>query len=270
MPSIHMMQMAAAGAGSLDADYITYAAAMTTPPSAAWKTAINQLFVDLKAALNVAALSSAWDAAWFLAAETEQAALLNMVKRSHDATNSGTTFTASRGFAGDGATTYINTNYNPATQAVNVAQNSTSLGVYTRTEGLTNRVDFGSINAATTQRLFIAARLTGTSAQYPIHQGTTSSGTVANNLGLTAGNRSGASAAQLYKNGSSVATNTVASTGVTSRNLYICARNNADTPDSFSTNQIAFAFIGRSMTGTEHGNVYTAIQAAMTAIGANV
>lgn len=271
MNPIWLAATRAASGVALDPDYAIYEAAMTTPPSGAWQTAVNQLFVAVKAALGVTSLSDAWDIAYFLAAETSQASRLNMVKRSHDCTAAAApTFTASRGVTGNGTTQFLDTNYNPATQGVRYVLNSASIGVYSRTSSSSSAIrEFGAIGGPS--MVSMGCRNTTGNMATGVNRNGEMVAAVTNSLGLFASSRVSADDTHAYRNGSLAGSELGAgATSVPSRNMYICAWNNAGTAGAFSARQIAFIFAGRSMTSGEHAAVYTAVQAAMTAIGANV
>lgn len=268
-PMIHGI-LAGGGGVELDADYAIYEAAMTTPPGGTWQTAVNQLFIDLKAALGVSALSDAWDVAYFLAAETEQASRLNMVKRSHDCTaTAAPQFTFRLGVNGNGTSQFLNTNYNANTQGVRYTLDSASFGIYSRTALSSSAfVDMGWISGA--QVCYMQTRNVGGSMAVAINRNGQTTGAVTNSQGLFVCNRSGSTDAQGYRNGTQVATDASGSTSIANNNMYICAWNNAGAAGAFTTRQYTFAFAGRSMNSTEQADVYTAVQAAMVAIGASV
>lgn len=107
-----------------DSDTDALVARMVSAPSYARKVEIDQLL----RALKQAGVWSRLDGLWILAAHTSQAALLNWVQ-SNNLTNGGVTFTADRGYAGNGA--------NSLSGAITATQtqDDTACGVYTRAAG---------------------------------------------------------------------------------------------------------------------------------------
>lgn len=111
-----------------DPDAAAYFAAMSVQPDDARKSLINDLIVGLKA-------DGVWSKTRLLylrALGTQQAALLNAkTPGTNDCTIVGTvTFTADRGFRGDGSTGYLNTGFNPTTASPVIGQNSLALYSY--------------------------------------------------------------------------------------------------------------------------------------------
>lgn len=260
-----------AGCG-LDSEYCAYETAMAVAPSDTWRNAASQLFVDLRTALGVASLANALDFAYILAAETEQAALLNMVKREHDATNvNAVAFEASRGLTGNGTTSYLNTNYNPGTQGINYLLNDVCVGIYSRTDIAVSRSDMGcATNTSNATRLQL--RLLGSETFRGGVNGAIGAleVAVASSLSLFTMTRIEEDHSQAYQAGVSIGEEFTNATSVPSFNLFICGHNNAGALQSPTTRQYAFAFAGRGMNATEQANFYLAVQDFMTAIGADV
>jgi len=127
----------------LDPDLQTYLDALSTPLSSDQQTKLSTLITDVKDGLNINNLSDFFDTFYMLANETEDAALKNMVKRSHDgiAYNS-PVFTQYEGFKGDGSNAYLKMDYNPSTDAVNYTQNESSYGLLTLSGGI-NPASYG-------------------------------------------------------------------------------------------------------------------------------
>lgn len=270
-PNLHRgSQFKRHGGVALDSDYLTYEGAMSTPPSATWQTAVNQMILDIKTALSITSLSDAFDAMWFLAAETEQASRLNMVKRAHDCTaTAAPTFVASRGITSNGSTQFLHTNFVPSTQGVRHTLDSASIGVYSRTDNQSES-DIGA-HLAATYITHIRTRTGVNNTEVAINSTAANNATSTNpSQGLFVANRSASNAVQVYKNGASVGTNARASATLPAIAIYLCCRNNNGVAAGFSTRQLSLAFIGGSMNATQQANFYTAVQTCMTTIGANV
>jgi hypothetical protein len=130
-----MLTLLGAGQGqnsSFDADYqavLNYATTQGyTLPSASQQIIQNQLVIDLKSA-------GVWNKldtfANFATDGSLDFALIDWKRLSlYTAVNS-PTFTINEGFTGDGTSSYIDTNFNPATSGVNYTQNNASRYIYT-------------------------------------------------------------------------------------------------------------------------------------------
>lgn len=261
------------GDDALDAEYLIYEAAMSVQPSSTWRTAASQLFVSLRTALGETSLGDALDIMYILAAETEQAALLNTVNPgTHNATNvNSVAFEASRGMTGNGSSSYLDTNYNPSTQGVNFITNSASMGVYSRTNSIeASGVDMGIHAGFMQPSTRIYSRVTSTQGNIGINDSSSTSfnGSV-NSLSLFVLNRASSSDRRLYQAGSELVSLPATSASIPSFTMTIGALHGSSF-SSFSQRQYAFAFMGRSMDATEQSDFYDAIQTFMTAIGAEV
>lgn len=254
--------------GGLDPEYLAYETAMSVPPSTEWQTAANQLFVDLKAALGVVNLTDALDFAYILAAETAQAALLNMVNpETYNATNvNAMAFEASRGFTGASGK-YLNTNYNPAVNGVNYTDSSACIGIYSRIDASINGYDIGVSDGV--NQSYIQSRVSGNFGG-ALNDGVGLSFAVASSLSLITLDRPTNNLLNVYQAGGLIGFDNIALATIPSQMIYIGVLNNNGSPFFYSTRQFSFSFSGRSMDATEQANLYTTVQAFMTAIGADV
>ena len=124
--------VATMGAGvSYDAAATALFARFTTPPTSARKAVINTLIVALKDA----GVWSKLDALYLFAAADSQAARQNWVQDLYNATAvSSPTFTADRGYNGDGSASYVDSGFNPTTAVTpKFVQNSAYFGLWSRT-----------------------------------------------------------------------------------------------------------------------------------------
>jgi hypothetical protein len=174
------------------------------------------------------------------------------------------------GVTGDGATNYINTNWNPSTNGVAYTLNSAFYGVYSRTQGALGANaasvwDGTNINTLNTR--FTDDRFYGR-----INQSAGTSFSVANTdgRGLFVVKRTASNAVALFKNGSSIATASDVSTARPVGDLYLCSRNNSGTADSFWAGNAAAIFAGGALSTANELIYYNLIQAYMTARGINV
>jgi hypothetical protein len=121
------------GGVSFDPDYqavLNYATSQSyTLPSASQQILQNQLVLDLKAG----GIWSKLDTFGVFATDgSSDFALIDWKRLSQYTAVNSPTFTANQGFQGDGTSSYINTNFNPATQGVNFANNSASISLYVK------------------------------------------------------------------------------------------------------------------------------------------
>ena len=173
------------------------------------------------------------------------------------------TFTASQGYNGNGTNSYLNTNYNPTTNGVKYTLDSASLYVYSRTNLNAFKIDIGHCNATSYSTLDI--RDAGSFYRSINQVGFISAVGVANSLGLFSGVRVGTLDVRSYKNGTSISTDTTASSTLINNNIYVLALNNNGPTSFYSPRQLSLSAIGSGV--VNQANFYTAVQALGTSIG---
>jgi hypothetical protein len=116
----------------------TYISGLSTPLSAGQKIVTNTLIGNLNLGLGISTLIQGFDLIYYLAQETSESALRNLVRRSFDSTlvNS-PSFDPLNGFTGSSGK-YIRTNYKPVTNGTNYSQNNVAIGFYSKTGSTTN------------------------------------------------------------------------------------------------------------------------------------
>ncbi|MER8602802.1 hypothetical protein NKH48_03270 [Mesorhizobium sp. M1233] len=242
-------------------------ARFTTPPTSARKTAINNLIVSLKAAGVWAKL----DAFYVLAAADAQAARLNW--KPAPAFNlsvvGSPTFTADRGYAGNGTTAYLDTGFDPAVAAGNYSQNSAHLAVWNNTSRVQNStVALGVRNNAQTE---FAALLPFTGTTTLARLNSAVGGTPANNassLGHFIANRSASNAVQIYKDGAAIGSNASASVSLLGGSIFIGGENRVGVGLlSGSTDQFGSDSIGGSLSAGEVAAYRAALLTYMQSVG---
>jgi len=249
------------GFGAQRATFCTEAQAliarMTTEPTYYRKVLINRLIVDLKDA----AIWSELDALYLFAAHASQAALLNWKSTSHTATTSAT-FTADRGFLGDGATTYIDTNC----QGPSVADSDHAFGVWLNVDGADAGHGIGGDDTS------YAIRPNGLGSGFYSYSGGAAeqSVVVANGLGFSAVTRTAAGSYTMQKDGAQTS-KTAAVGGTTSAvDWFVLAANDGGgSPTGFSASRAAAAFIGSGLTTGQLSTMYSALSAYLAAVGGN-
>jgi len=264
--------MLAAGRRAFDPAAIALFAAMTTQPDAARKKLISDTIVALKAA----GVWSLLDVLYVMAAHDEQASRLNWKSPGNFtlATAGTITFEADRGWTGNGTNGYLNTNWTPATHAVNYTQNSASMGVYLRnhsgttTRGLMGARNTSDSNTPRTSILFsttsLVARLNVASA--------TGQATATPAARLIVARRSSSTAQQIYIAAVEAGTGSTASDAVPQFPMYISALNNgADAVSFFDNRQYAYARAGAALSTAQMTAEYAILQNGyLAAVGAAI
>lgn len=240
-------------------------ARFTTPPTLLRKTQINTLIGSLISA-------GVWgklDGLYLMAAADSQAARLNWVQNAYNLipVNS-PAFTADRGYAGDGSTSYLNTNFVPATAGGHYAQDSAHLLVVDRTARAANNfAQLGCIDAVSSH---IRTRLTGDFFLGNVNEATNAVITNTNSDGRFITNRVDASTVRLYRNGSLLGTASVASNGLNTHSFFICGVSSASgTLFLPSSDQLSCAGFGASLSPSEAAAYDAALSTYLSAVGAN-
>jgi len=257
--------------GYKNAETTLYLAGQTVSGSQA--TRIDNFITMLKDSLGITALSSKFDVMYLLANESATLGLRNLVKRSHDATAvNSPTFIQWEGFAGNGTTSYINTNYNPFTEGVVFTQNSASLSIYRRTMNSVSTSLIGATQAGVAASI-IYNHTPITTTYYNLNTTTDinylSSPTAPSMLTTS---RTGASSVAFYTNSTLlVSSSSNNSTGIPNGNIFISAENLIGTgARRFSTAQLSFAMMGMGLTSTEVGKLTNCVEWYMDALNKGV
>lgn len=245
-----------------------YVASLAIPISITQVSRIDKFVKMLKDSLQISSLSSKFDGMYLLANETSEAGLKNLVKRQHDATAvNSPTFTQWEGFTGDMTSSYLNTNYNPATQKVAYSLNSASLGVYSRTDNnSTPSVDLGVDGWAD-----IDIR---SNNLYVIRINTTGNTTFANtnSVGFFVSSRTANNLTTAFKNGVQIGSSSLTSFDIPNGTMYLgCVHIIAtDVPAYFTARQYAYAFIGAGLTASEVSKLTNCIEWYMDSVNRGV
>jgi hypothetical protein len=232
------------------------------------------LISDTIRRLKAADIWSRLDVLWMLAAHDAQAARLNWKNPASfalTAVNS-PTFTADRGYAGDGTTSYLDTSFVIGTHAVQYTRDSASLGAYLNAGtdtaagvaygGVIDGVGTGAFGQPITATNKLRGRVNAAGS------GETPS-TVLTRLGLSVLDRAISTDMVGYRNGASLGSVASASVPVpVTLSCWWCGVNNGLTLASPLDNRIAMGFYGASLTATQHTALYNIINAHLRAIGA--
>lgn len=262
------------GHGTTDAPQTTAFLARTSglngTETAAYKALINGLVSD--------GIFSLLDALYIFATNTTATANLNLCGTNSTITSTAApSFAADIGYTGNGTTQFLNTNFNPATQGVNVTANSNSMGVYLTNSRAANgsQTDMGCENAAGTIFSYLNALSdsTGINGEMNAFNFPPSFSTAATPAGFSVLTRT-ATTLSAYKNNSATALSPSpeadAALALPSANYYLLAFNNAGVANSFAPDTMTSAFCGAGLTGAQFLLLSNRINAYMTALGINV
>lgn len=243
---------------SLDSSTTALVARMTVDPGCPRKVVINNLIVSLK----TAGVWTKLDVLYLFAAHDSQAALLNWVSTSYDATNNSSSFTVDRGFTGNDGNQYIDTNFNiSSASGRKYLQNDAHLSAWSRNNGTQTN---GIIGGSTSNQRIVPNSDLG-KQYYTINaaSGSTVFTGLSGDGGQILANRPSSSSISLYLYGTLKDTASRTSTAPSNTNIWFNRSNRG-----YSSYQVSSGSIGGSLTSTEISDFNTALQTYMTAVGA--
>lgn len=253
-------------------EYDAILAAMTNQPSEAVAEAQNTLVEALIAGGYWARMDQLLVFATYTNADSE--ALINWIS---PGTNNATlinlaagAFAQYDGITGDGVDGWINTNFNPSTDATNFTQNSASFAIYLGNSGLTETFVTAGCYATNRIQLTVRSADEGTELEVACNNGgdDTYSGTNTNSSGLFVVSRTSSSALSAYRNGALIGTNS-SSTSTARPNENIGLLTFAGVEAGFSTNLIRFSYIMDSTANaTEADAIYDIFMTYLNTIDA--
>lgn len=251
----------AATEAAVDADYqavLDRASSLGyTAPSASQQTLQNTLVTDLKTA-------GVWDKldlfyVFATDGDSDYATLNWKAPSSHQATKvNSPTFTANSGFAGDGSSSYLDTNYNPATSGTNYTLNDASISIWSNDFVLNNFI------TGVTSSGFNVVRMSSTSANQRINMGSNGVFTPRVNFSdsskkLRQINRTSSTNATAFIDTTST-THTGNSTEIHSENQLILK-----SASFYSSTEVAFFGMGASLV-SENADFYSALNTYKSAL----
>ncbi len=218
-----------------------------------------------------------------LTAENEASALVDWKALKTMTAPVAPTFTADRGYAFNGSTQYLNTQFVPSTDCVAATGTSFMMGVYERTDFSTGTARaMGAQNTTTRTALIIPRNSTNFQASLNAANAVFGTG-VTDSRGLSVaaativvdgggpGVNTGTGAG--YKNGVAAATPSLTTPGSALVNtaLFMGAYNNAGSPAALRASTLGYGLFGRNgWTATQHASFYNVMQRYMTRLGAAV
>ena len=174
------------------------------------------------------------------------------------------------------SSTYADTFFNPATA---YTAGTYSCGIYIRNNPSSSnnyRIDMGCADQVGGQEngRFYAHLNSGDGNSYFDFnsRATVSNSTYGSAAAFHAISRDSSTSLKVYNNGSQKAENTNSQAWpIPSRTVWIGANNNSEGgQENYSNREVALAFLGSAMTGSEMSAFYTAVQAFQTALSRNV
>ncbi len=175
-------------------------------------------------------------------------------------------FTVYRGWTGNGVNGYLDTHYNPNTDAINYALNNASFGVYVRTNINEDGIDIG-VQVVGHSR-FYTRYLNNHYAV--VNSVGTPPGANLDSRGFNIANRTLVNQWYSYRNKIIIINDNSVSTAIPTNVFYILANNNNGVANLWSTKQIAAAFAGGGMTQVNVNNFTDRLETFMDSIGAGV
>ena len=269
MPMMGGSGIVRAPESSLSAEASQFLARLPNAPDSTHETA----YIALIDGLVADSVWSKLDALYILAAETAGNAAVNLKSSSYGLSLVSTpTFTADQGYVGSAGSGQALDTQLVLTSASQYSPNSGHVGIYNRSNRAANSGFTFGVLGANVRYLNAKLRNAVDNLEYDIN--TTAFPTVsnANSHGMFVVSRTGASALEVYRNGSSLGTDTDAAAGVpTTYSVYILTLNNQGTPHSNSVaDQIAAFSVGAGLNGSEAATLSSRINTYMAALGTNV
>jgi hypothetical protein len=173
------------------------------------------------------------------------------------------TFTPSQGFTGNGSTSYLDSNFNPATNGIKYTQNNASFFVYERIYFQNYYIDIGNGNYP--QANYIIPKLNLNGCYFACNAiGSNQASPVTDSKGLTICYRPNSTNYYLNKNGV-IGSNQLAASLINNTNFYMLCCNDFGTPTVFSPGQISISGMGSA--NYNFTNFYNAVQTLGTSIG---
>lgn len=249
-------------ASSYDIDAASYFAAMTVQPDATRKGLLNDLVVGLKADGVWAQL----DWLLLLAAHNAQAGRVNVVVPSKVAAAiNSPSFTADRGYTGDGASAYISYGESYGGSGKQYVRDNATLGVWVVSSATAALGQMGGQGSSglllTTASTSIGWRVNQTTA---FNISTAAIVTRPTRSGHVTASRSGASLSTGYINGMFVADSSTTSSALSGATATVLLQNATYSPD-----RAIAAYSGASLTTAQAAALHNRLSTFLTAIGAN-
>lgn len=265
-----------AGAPAFDPAATAFFAAVVSAGgsvSAGRKTLYNNFYLSLRA---ISPTLSMWDRLWILAAENQQAMLIDLIGLQTATLVNAPTVTVDRGVTSNGSTSYVNTNYNPVANGVSYTRDAAHISYYMNVWDGVNIGKSGAFSPSSSPRLdswIIGPTTTPAGAMEALVNVSGDPAALGTGFttGLYLGDRTNSTTVLNEHSGTLVGTNTpAASFALANLQFYICAVNDDNSAVSFDTSRYAMFSCGGTLGSAAAGaNFATAVTTFLTAIGAN-
>lgn len=266
IPFLNVQQNGNSG-GGYDPSAQLYFDKLIVQPSSSFKNAINNFVIQLKADGN-------WlfDRLWIHATEYRQHARVSLVNPSSteitEVNSPG--WLAGKGYFGDGASAYLNSNYKLGTDGINVTNNSLAHYAY-----IYNTVDAAEASSicgvyqtggAGTDTIIQPYYTGGSFFGSANNLGVENSAAIASARGLSAAVRTDSMLSKLFRNGSEIASNNFAAATNGNRDYYMLCFNINGSPTSFSGTNNKLAISGLSSGAVDQATFFAAVDALAIAL----
>jgi hypothetical protein len=247
----------------LDADLVTYLAALTISLSSAQQIRLDVLIKAIKTTLSITNLSEYFDIFYLMANETAESALKNIVKRANDATPvNSPTFTQWLGYSGTG-TQYINSNYKLLSDSANYLQNSAVVGFGQMNSTSAATVNIYGVIDGSNYGVSLANRLANDRLSFRVNSEATDLTALGSSTETQAHwvtTRESANLLKIYKNNILFDTSTKVSRVIPDLSLFILARNNNGSGDTISAARCGYLYTSKFVDETKTKAVTTIIE----------
>jgi len=228
---------------------------------------VNTLIVGLKA-------DSVWDKLdrlWLFAIEDADEALNDIVVGGIATTVNAPTFTVNQGYAGDGSTSYVNTNYAPGTDGTYYTLNAAHFSVWDNTNrsAANNQITLGCRNTAEASESSLWDFFGPNQAVVRINGFTTIDGSGPNtSLGYFIVNAVDSANFNYYYNGSlqNLITSGTTVSPISDRPFFVGGANFGSLVNP-TADQISAVSFGGLLNATDAANLYSRLRTYMTAVG---
>lgn len=231
------------------------------------------LVSTLIGSLKTAGVWGLLDRLWLLAAENSQSALIDLVARAFATAINSPTFTADRGYAGNGSTSYLKSGFTPSVNGIAYQRNSAAAFTYQNTTRTASTSDSLGVSDAGGVQTVISPRFTGDIAGGNVNNTAaagSATGAVTDALGLITMSRTSSTALAVYKRTVQLGTASVTSSPVPSAEIYLLGVNGNGTPTQLDTVRVAAVGLGAGFVQQNVTDLNAALEGGyLTAIGGN-
>lgn len=262
MPGLGFSPQAAASRGRRNQRPLTKA--LLARMASAQTASRQRLIDDAIRILEASGTAAQVDFLHLEAAADAQAARLNWLAPIYDLTAVGApVFTADRHYAGDGATSRLDTGFDPVAAVGKMSTNSASLGIWMPGTAVNGGYPFGNLNATIRPREGISsfsARLnnsvtTSISDRSPV-------------AGFYLLNRTNGAGYDVWVNGEKVYTQVAASSAMSAQVMQILGRQTSNGVFQYNAGPVAASWAGGGLTDVQCVALYAALSGYLAGIGA--